>query len=201
MKRTSSPTCGSVGVHETSKAVTPDTVRSANTVTCGSSGSLLSIEKASPKLPGSSPAESNVTVTCSQRPGSSVPAMELSEELDLLRAIGQNLGIAGALEEMGALSVAQGEGAQAATLLSAGHALRQGMGAPLPPVDRAAHNSVVATCHAQPGEAAFAEAWSGAAALRFKRWWKNVLGRAALTSAVGRSRVLTSSPGADKAGR
>jgi hypothetical protein len=44
------------------------------------------------------------------------------------------------------------------------HALREGMGAPLPPVDRAAHNSVLAACRARLGETAFAEAWAHAAA-------------------------------------
>jgi hypothetical protein len=45
------------------------------------------------------------------------------------------------------------------------------MGAPLPPVDRAAYDAVLATCRAQLGETAFAEAWAHAAA----RPWQEVV--------------------------
>jgi hypothetical protein len=91
--------------------------------------------------------------------------------LDLFRALGHNLGITEALEELGAVSAAQGGGAQAALLLGTAHALRQGIGAPLPPVDRAAHDSAVGACRAQLGEAAFAAAWAHGAA----RPWQEVV--------------------------
>ena len=100
------------------------------------------------------------------------PASELlMEGLELFRALGHKLGIAEALEELGAVSAVRGDGAQAAMLLSTAHALREGMGAPLPPVDRAAYDSVLAACRAQLGEAAFAEAWAHAAA----RSWQEVV--------------------------
>jgi hypothetical protein len=49
-------------------------------------------------------------------------------------------------------------------LIGTAHALRQGMGVPLPPVDRPPHDSAVAACRAQLGEAAFADAWAHGAA-------------------------------------
>jgi hypothetical protein len=78
--------------------------------------------------------------------------------------LGQKLGMASALEELGAVSAVQGDGLQAAMLFSTAHAWREAMGAPLPPVDCAAHDSVVAACRAQLGETHFAEAWANAAA-------------------------------------
>jgi len=104
--------------------------------------------------------------------GQLLPASELVVEgLRLFRALGHKLGIAAALEELGALGAARGDGVQAATLLGAAHALRQGLGAPLPPVDRAGHDSAVAACCARLGETAFAAAWAGAAA----RPWQEVV--------------------------
>lgn len=88
----------------------------------------------------------------------------LATGLDLFRALGHKLGIATALEELGALRTVEGDGLQAAILLATAHALRAGMGAPLPPVDRAAYDSVLAACRAQLGEIAFAETWARAAA-------------------------------------
>ena len=108
--------------------------------------------------------------------GQVLPASELlMEGLDLFRALGHNLGIANAIEELGAVSAVQDDGLQAATLLSTAHALREGMGAPLPPVDRAAHDSVVAICCAQLGETAFAEAWAYAATRPFQDVVEEVL--------------------------
>ena len=104
--------------------------------------------------------------------GQLLPASELlMEGLELFRGLGHKLGIAEALEELGAVSAAQGDGAQAAMLFGAAHALREQMGAPLPLVDRAGHDSLLAACRAQLGEAAFAEAWAQAAA----RPWQEVV--------------------------
>jgi predicted ATPase/DNA-binding SARP family transcriptional activator len=108
--------------------------------------------------------------------GEVLPASELlMEGLDLFRVLGHKLGIANAIEELGAVSAVQGDGVQAAMLFSTAHALREGMGAPLPPVDRAAHDSVVAACRAQLGEPAFAEAWARAAARPFQEVVEEVL--------------------------
>jgi predicted ATPase/DNA-binding SARP family transcriptional activator len=108
--------------------------------------------------------------------GQVLPASELlMEGLELSRALGHKLGIANAIEELGAVSAVQGDGVQAAMLFSTAHALREGMGAPLPPVDCAAHDSMVAVCRAQLGETAFAEAWAHAAARPFQEVVEEVL--------------------------
>ncbi|HSR30788.1 MAG TPA: tetratricopeptide repeat protein [Anaerolineae bacterium] len=101
--------------------------------------------------------------------GQVLPASELlMEGLDSFQALGHKLGIANAIEELGAVRAVQGDGVQAAMLFSTAHALREVMGAPLPPVDRAAHDSVLAVCRAQLGETAFAEAWAHAAGRPFQ---------------------------------
>lgn len=92
----------------------------------------------------------------------------LLEGLDLFRALGHKLGIASALEELGAVRVVQGDVAQAVMLFSVANALREEMSAPLPPVDRAPHDSIVATSRSQLGESAFNEAWAQAAARPFQ---------------------------------
>ena len=58
------------------------------------------------------------------------------------------------------MSAVQRDGARAVMLLSVAHALRERMGAPLPPVDRAAHDSVLTACRAQLDEEIFARAWA-----------------------------------------
>jgi len=108
--------------------------------------------------------------------GQVVSASELlMEGLELFRTLGHKLGIASALEELGALSAVQGDGLQAAMLFGTAHAMREGMGAPLPPVDRAAYDSAVAACRTQLGETAFAEAWAHAAARPFQEVVEEVL--------------------------
>ncbi len=82
------------------------------------------------------------------------------EALDLFSKYGHKLGIAISLEELAAVCAIQRDGAGAVMLLSMAHVLREGMGAPLPPVDRAAHDSILAACHAQLGEEVFACAWA-----------------------------------------
>jgi predicted ATPase/DNA-binding SARP family transcriptional activator len=104
--------------------------------------------------------------------GQVLPASELlMEGLELFRALGHKLGIANAIEELGALIAVYGDGVQAAMLLSTANALRERIGAPLPPVDRLAHDSVVGACRAQLGETAFAQAWARGAA----RPWQDVV--------------------------
>ena len=103
-------------------------------------------------------------------------ASELVREgLELFRALGHKLGIATAIEELGAVRAVEGDSAQAAMLFGAAHALREAMGAPLPPVDRAAYDSVVSACRAQLGEVTFAEAWARAAARPFHEVVEEVL--------------------------
>jgi ATP/maltotriose-dependent transcriptional regulator MalT len=99
----------------------------------------------------------------------------LLEGMNLFRELGHKLGIANALEELGALRAVQGDRVQAAMLYSTAYALRTTLGAPLPPVDRADHESVVAACRTQLGETAFAEVWAYAAAKPFQEVVEEVL--------------------------
>jgi len=102
--------------------------------------------------------------------GQVLPASELlMEGLDLFRTLGHKLGIASAIEELGVVYVIQGDGVQAAMLFSTAHALRETLGAPLPPVDLAAYESVIATCRTQLGEAVFARAWDAGKALSLEQ--------------------------------
>jgi hypothetical protein len=63
-----------------------------------------------------------------------------------------------ALEELSILSAIQGDGARAVMLFGSAHAQRERMGAPVPPVDRAAYDSAVAASRSQLGETAYAAA-------------------------------------------
>jgi len=102
--------------------------------------------------------------------GQVLPASELlMEGLDLFRTLGHKLGIASAIEELGVVYVIQGDGVQATMLFSTAHALRETLGAPLPPVDLAAYESVIATCRTQLGEAVFARAWDAGKALSLEQ--------------------------------
>jgi tetratricopeptide (TPR) repeat protein len=101
--------------------------------------------------------------------GEFLPAYELLlEGLDLFRVLGHKLGIAQAIEELGAVCTVRGDAVQAAMLFSTAHALRAEMGAPLAPVDRVAYDSVVAACRSQLGETAFAEVWARSVARPFQ---------------------------------
>jgi predicted ATPase/transcriptional regulator with XRE-family HTH domain len=95
--------------------------------------------------------------------------------LDLFRELGQKLGMAIALEELSILSTIQGEGARAAMLFGTAHAQRERMGAPVPPVDRAAYDSAVAASQSQLGETAFVAAGASAAARPFQAVVEEIL--------------------------
>lgn len=115
--------------------------------------------------------------------GELVQADELLREgLDLFQKIGHKLGIAITLEAMACVSVAQGSGARAVMLFSTANSLRQTLGAPLPPIDRAAYDSTVSACSVQLGENAFADTWQRAADRPFIEVVEEIL-KAAFTSA------------------
>ena len=102
--------------------------------------------------------------------GEVVQATELVQEgLDLFSKYGHKLGVAIALEELAALCAVQRDEARAVMLLSVAHALRERLGAPLPPVDRAAYDSVLAACRAQLGEAVFERAWAEGKAMSLEQ--------------------------------
>jgi hypothetical protein len=64
------------------------------------------------------------------------------------------------LEGLADVVAAQGEFTWAARLLGTAEALREALGTPLPPVDRAAYEHLVAATRAQLGGQAFAAAWA-----------------------------------------
>src|SRR5207237_4553002 len=64
------------------------------------------------------------------------------------------------LEALVDVAAAQGEFTWAARLLGTAEALREALGTPLPPVDRATYERSVAATRAQLGEQSFAAAWA-----------------------------------------
>src|SRR5207247_4109078 len=82
------------------------------------------------------------------------------ESLALLHKLDNKVFIAACLEGMGAVGAVQGQPVWAARLWGAAEALRQHIGAPLPPVYRADYERSVASARALLGEKPFAAAWS-----------------------------------------
>jgi hypothetical protein len=77
--------------------------------------------------------------------------------------------IAESLEIAARLALAEGWPERAARLLGAADALRDAIGAPLPPVYRAAHEHDMATARTALGDAAFAAAWAAGRALALEQ--------------------------------
>jgi hypothetical protein len=63
------------------------------------------------------------------------------------------------------VAVAQAQSERAARLFGAAEALREAIGTPLPPADRAEHDRSVAAVRTALGEEAFAAAWAEGRAL------------------------------------
>jgi predicted ATPase/class 3 adenylate cyclase len=82
------------------------------------------------------------------------------ESLSLRRELGDRLSIAMCLERIAALASLQGQPVHMARLLGAAEALREAVGAPLQPADRADYERHVETARAALGETAFTAAWS-----------------------------------------
>jgi serine phosphatase RsbU (regulator of sigma subunit)/predicted ATPase len=85
---------------------------------------------------------------------------QLDEALDKFRAVGDEEGIAESLETLAAVEVAQGWPERAVQLLSVAGGLRERIGAPLTPDDRAAYEQTLAVAGAQLDAAAFAHIWT-----------------------------------------
>jgi predicted ATPase len=83
----------------------------------------------------------------------------LEESLTLRQELGDKEGIASCLEGLAEGVRVQGDPGRAVRLFGAAQALRLAIGAPLPPVERAAYEQAVASVRAQLGEDAFAAAW------------------------------------------
>ncbi len=82
------------------------------------------------------------------------------ESLAIARKIGSKLNIAVCLEGMASILATQGEPLRAARLWGAAEALRDTMGAPIWPVERAAYERTVAAARSLIGRKVFVAAWA-----------------------------------------
>jgi predicted ATPase/class 3 adenylate cyclase len=80
--------------------------------------------------------------------------------LSLFWELGEKLGIAECLEELACVNVAQGSWKRAAHFFGAAQALRQAIGAPLPPDERSLCAREIAVTRTQLGEDLFSAAWA-----------------------------------------
>jgi len=82
------------------------------------------------------------------------------ESLDVAREIGDKVLIALGLEALAGVIAAQVEPVWATRLWGAASALRETIGAPMPPIERAVYERAVAAARMHLGEQVFASAWS-----------------------------------------
>lgn len=82
---------------------------------------------------------------------------------------GEQLGVALSLEGLAAVATARGDAGRGARLLGAATAIREKVGAPLPPVDRAEHERHSTELREQLGETEFAAALAEGRALTFEQ--------------------------------
>jgi DNA-binding CsgD family transcriptional regulator len=82
------------------------------------------------------------------------------EGLPLARKADSMCNVASCLEGLAGVRAAQGELPQSARLWGAAEALRQAIGAPIPPVYRPVYERTVTAARVQLGEKAFAAAWA-----------------------------------------
>ncbi len=82
------------------------------------------------------------------------------ESMALWREVGDRAGIAYCLEGLAQTCEAEGKPRRAVWLLGAARALRDAMGVPLPPSERAVYDATIAALRAALGDAAFTAEWS-----------------------------------------
>jgi hypothetical protein len=87
------------------------------------------------------------------------------ESLAMAQEIGDKELFASGLEGLASVGAVQGELAWATRLWGAAEALREAIGAPLPPVERADYEQAVAIARDRLGKDAFASAWAEGRAL------------------------------------
>jgi predicted ATPase/class 3 adenylate cyclase len=87
------------------------------------------------------------------------------EALSLVRGLDSRWSIGFGLEALGLLAATQGQEARAVRLLSAGHALREYLHCPLPPVLRAAHAACLTAARGQMGPDTYHAAWDSGQSL------------------------------------
>jgi tetratricopeptide (TPR) repeat protein len=98
---------------------------------------------------------------------------QLREALARHRRLGTRLGIAETLEALADLAGQLQEWERAARLLGAAEALREQIGAPIPPVERTAHDRATALTLERLGEEAFLAAWAEGRAMG----WEQMVGQ------------------------
>jgi predicted ATPase/class 3 adenylate cyclase len=97
------------------------------------------------------------------------------ESLGIAREAGDKELVASGLEGLAGVVAAQGEPAWAARLWGAAEAVREVIGVPIPPVERANYERAVAAARAQLGKKAFAAAWAEGRATPLEQGIANAL--------------------------
>ncbi|HMA32918.1 MAG TPA: tetratricopeptide repeat protein [Chloroflexia bacterium] len=93
--------------------------------------------------------------------GDTARAAELyGQSLTLCHEIGDREGLAAPLEGLAAVAAAQAQPERAARLYGAAEALREAIGAPMPPPDRAHHDRILADLRASGDDSAWLAEWS-----------------------------------------
>lgn len=91
-----------------------------------------------------------------------------AESLALFRDLGDRSGIAATIDTLASIATAQGDAGRAARLWGAAERLRETIGTPRPPDERAHHDRDVAAARAALGAAAFDGAWQAGRAMAFE---------------------------------
>jgi len=113
----------------------------------------------------------------------------LTEALQFAWAVGPRLMVAAALEGLACVAVPQGDAELAARLLAAAAALREQMGAPVRPADRAMLDHALATARSMIGADTFAAVWAEAQALSVEQILNGLPSVAAFTAVRDRSQT------------
>jgi non-specific serine/threonine protein kinase len=109
----------------------------------------------------------------------------LAESSANAQRVGNRLGTAEVLEGFAALGARLGEPDVAARLFGAADAIRQAIGAPLPPYQRADHDGAIAALRARLGDERFSSAWADGRATPLERAVEQALAIGAPAAAVG----------------
>jgi tetratricopeptide (TPR) repeat protein len=91
------------------------------------------------------------------------------ESLHVFEDLGYKQGIAECLEGLAGVAAGQGRPERAAQLWGAAEALRESIGAPLPPADRPGYERIVAEARGQLDETAWGVAWAAGRALTLEQ--------------------------------
>jgi tetratricopeptide (TPR) repeat protein len=120
----------------------------------------LALRRSARDLPGIAESLAHLG-QAAQAQGDAAQATALYEEcLSTYHTLQIRHGVAPCLEGWAKLLLAQGNAEQAATLLGAAAALREEIGAPLPPIERAAYDRLLADTRLTLGAAGFSATWT-----------------------------------------